>query len=206
MISNTSLLSFTTNYGFIVLLIAALAPLVYVGIYGSAGYRFVYSTIARLLKVIPQASMLDHPSPLVGLAAAILHTGVILAVIAHLVLFAAQWNGGLYQLTPSIVQTVLYAKKTAAIMIVSSASILAATRLYTGVRFGLFSWKHACLLAGDLLLIALAASGLLIKAGINYVIAHVILGYVAIAYFLIAFFTEHRLYSRVLAEKRILEV
>jgi len=206
MISSTSLLSFTINYGFIVLLIAALAPLAYVSIYGSAGYRCVYSTVTRLLKVIPQASMLDHPSPLVGLAAAILHTGVILAVIAHLVLFAAQWDGGLYRLTPSIVQTVLYAKRTAAIMIVSSASILAATRLYTGIRFGLFGWKHACLLTGDLLLMALAASSLLIKAGINYVIAHVVLGYAAIAYFLIAFLTEHRLYSRVLAERRILEV
>lgn len=206
MFSSTSLLSFTINYGFIVLLIAALAPLAYVSIYGSAGYRFVYNTVTRLLKAIPQASILDHPSPLVGLAAAILHTGVILAVIAHLVLFAAQWDGGLYQLTPSIVQTVLYARKAAAIMIVSSASILAATRLYTGIRFGLFSWKHACLLAGDLLLMALAVSSLLIRAGINYVIAHIVLGYVAIAYFLVAFLTEHRLYSRVLAEKRILEV
>jgi len=206
MFSSTSLLSFTINYGFIVLLIAALAPLAYVSIYGSASYRFVYNTVTRLLKAIPQASILDHPSPLVGLAAAILHTGVILAVIAHLVLFAAQWDGGLYQLTPSIVQTILYAKKAAAIMIVSSASILAATRLYTGIRFGLFSWKHTYLLAGDLLLMALAVSSLLIKAGINYVIAHIVLGYAAIAYFLVAFLTEHRLYSRVLAEKRILEV
>jgi len=206
MFSSTELVSFTVSYGFAVFLVAALAPLVCAGLGGVSGYRYSLRTTMRLLRSTFAASMLEHPMPLVAAIASLFHASIAIALAAHLVLAGAQWNGGLYQLSPTAVGAILYAKRAAAVIILFTAPVLLGVRLYTGARFRLFNRKHVLLTMADLLLLVLAATGLMVRGNIGLLVAHVVTGLIAVAYFIILLAVGHRLYSRALAENRVLEV
>ncbi|HIQ23821.1 MAG TPA: hypothetical protein EYH50_02090 [Pyrodictium delaneyi] len=206
MFSSTELVSFTVSYGFAIFLAAALAPLVYVGLGGVSGYKYSLRTAVRLLRSTPAAFMLEHPMPLVAVIASLFHAGIVIALAAHLVLAGAQWNGGLYKLSPTAIEAIFYAKKASAVIILSGVPVLLSIRLYTGARFRLFNWKHFLLAVGDLLLLVLAATGLMMRGNAGFLVAHVVTGLIAVVYFIILLAVGHRLYSRALAENRVLEV